>query len=123
MRFLADANIAARVVAWLRESGHDVWYGPEAGLERLSDAQLFERAALEARIVLTFDLDFGEILAASAGSVSVITFRLRLRRAEHMISRLGQVLATSGDVFDQGRVIVIAEDGRHRVRPLPLRQD
>ena len=45
MRFLADANIAARVVAWLREGGHDVWHGPEAGLERLSDAELFERAA------------------------------------------------------------------------------
>ena len=47
MRFLADANIAARVVAWLREGGHDVWHGPEAGLERLSDAELFERAAAE----------------------------------------------------------------------------
>ncbi len=63
MRFLADMGVAPKVVAWLKEQGHDAWHLAERGLERLPDPEIFGRAAEEQRIVLTFDLDFGEILA------------------------------------------------------------
>jgi predicted nuclease of predicted toxin-antitoxin system len=120
MRFLADANIAPGVVAWLREQRHDVWHGTEHGLQGLPDHELFRRAAAEDRIVITFDLDFGEILALSAGTVSTITLRLRLRRTPHVIARLEHVLATCDQLLAGERVIVIVEDARHRARPLPI---
>lgn len=120
MRFLADANVAPGGVAWLRHAGHDVWHGTEHGLERLPDFELFKRAADEHRIVVTFDLDFGEILALSGDTVSVITFRLRLRRTPQVIARLEHVLATSGELLAGGSVIVLVEDARHRVRLLPI---
>jgi predicted nuclease of predicted toxin-antitoxin system len=33
----------------------------DEGLQTLEDEEIFKKAALERRIILTFDLDFGEI--------------------------------------------------------------
>ena len=41
------------------------------------DEQILARAAKESRVLLTTDLDFGEIRARSAGGVSVVIVRLR----------------------------------------------
>jgi predicted nuclease of predicted toxin-antitoxin system len=70
--------------------------------------------------VLTFDLDFGEIVAASGGSnVSVILIRVRNTRADFVIQRLKIVLELSSEELAQGAVVLV-EDGRHRVRRLPI---
>ena len=63
MRFLADMGVATRIVEWLRAQGHDIKHLREEGLQRMSDSDIFRKAATESRILLTFDLDFGEILA------------------------------------------------------------
>jgi len=74
----------------------------------------------EERIVLTFDLDFGEIIALSGmRSVSVILFRLRNTRTPHVIDRLRTVLEESGQALEQGAIIIV-EEARHRVRRLPI---
>jgi predicted nuclease of predicted toxin-antitoxin system len=119
VRFLADMGVAPKVVAWLTEQGHDAWHLAEHGLERLPDSEIFGRAAEEQRVVLTFDLDFGEILALSGGKTSVILFRLRARRTSHVIERLRSVLAESSMQVTRGAIVVV-EDRRHRVRLLPL---
>ncbi len=73
MRFLADMGIARAVVRWLQEQGHDAVHLLDEGLQRLSDPEVFSKAAVENRVLLTFDLDFGEIVALSGGSqVSVV---------------------------------------------------
>ena len=70
--------------------------------------------------MLTFDLDFGEIVAVSGGrSVSVILFRLRNTRADFVVQRLKAVLQPSSEVLAQGAVVLV-EDGRHRVRRMPI---
>ena len=54
--------------------------------------------------MLTFDLDFGEILAASAGKiVNVVLFRLRNTRAHFVIQRLDDVLNHPGAPTAGGR--------------------
>ena len=65
MRFLADMGVSQRVVQWLRDEGHDAKHLREEGLHRLPDRQILEKATTENRILLTFDLDFAEILALS----------------------------------------------------------
>ena len=121
MRFLADMGVSVRVVEWLRSQGHDVCHLREEGLQRLPDAEVFSKAACEQRVLLTFDLDFGEIIALSGGrSVSVVLFRLRNTRTPHLIARLDAVLRACGTALETG-AIVIVEDGRHRVRHLPMR--
>lgn len=65
MLLLADENIHADLVAWLRGAGHDVLYAAET-MRRAPDPELLELARRERRIVLTDDLDFGELVLPAA---------------------------------------------------------
>lgn len=118
MKFLADMGVSIRVVEWLRAEGHDARHLREEGLQRLPNGAIFEKADDENRILLTFDLDFGEIVALSGKRrVSVVIFRLRDARSVRQIARLTKVIAESSHALVEGAVVVV-EDGRHRVRYL-----
>jgi predicted nuclease of predicted toxin-antitoxin system len=120
MRFLADMGVSMRAVEWLRSSGHDATHLRDEGLQKSPNGEIFQKAIRENRIVLTFDLDFGEIVAGSrGGSVGVILFRLRNTRAGFLIQRLKSVLEQSAEELAQGAVVLV-EDGRHRVRRMPI---
>lgn len=120
MRFLADMGVHLQVVEWLRQRGHEVVHLRDEGLHRLPNGEIFEKAIAEHRVILTFDLDFGEIAALSRGrNASVILFRLHNTRAGHVISRVGAVLAASSPALERGAVVLV-EEARHRVRYLPV---
>ncbi len=121
MRFLADMGISQRVIEWLRANGHDAVHLIDRGLQRLRDSSIFETAALESRIILTFDLDFGEIVALSGESkVSTIVFRLNNTTTPFVIQRLDMVLRGAKDALETGAIITV-EDARHRTRRLPVK--
>jgi predicted nuclease of predicted toxin-antitoxin system len=63
VRFLADMGVDVRVVEWLRGQGYDAVHLREEGLHRAPDEQVFTKALAEDRVVLTFDLDFGDLAA------------------------------------------------------------
>ena len=120
MRFLADMGVAIRVVEWLRDQGYDARHLREEELQRLPDDQIFRKAVAENRAVLTFDLDFGEIVAFSGRQkVSVVLFRLQNTRTPHVIERLRVVLQEAGPALEQGAVVVV-EEARLRIRRLPI---
>ena len=120
MRFLGDMGVSRRVIEWLRAAGHDAVHLRDEGLQRMPNGDIFHKGFAEQRIVLTFDLDFGEILAGSAGqAVSVVLFRLHDTRTHHVIERLQTVLDQSSADLLAGAIIVV-EEGRHRVRKLPI---
>ena len=78
MRFLADMGISVRTVGALNELGHDAVHAREIGLSRATDTTILERARSEGQVVLTVDLDFGQLLAASSQiTPSVVIFRMR----------------------------------------------
>ena len=113
-------GVAQRIVKWLRNEGHDAVHLREERLHRLPNGAIFEKAYAESRVILTFDLDFGEIIAISGGkSVSVILFRLHNTRTPHVIERLKKVLKDSGDDLEKGAIVVV-EESRHRTRRLPI---
>jgi predicted nuclease of predicted toxin-antitoxin system len=77
------------------------------------------RRSAESRVVVTFDLDFGEIVALSKGrKTGVILFRLRNTRTSFVIQRLSEVISECADALMRG-AIVIVEEARHRVREFP----
>lgn len=113
-------GVPRRAVTWLREQSHDALHLSEAGLQRLPDAEVLARASAENRILLTFDLDFSEIVALSGGSpASVVVFRLRDTRPESIIRRLDRVIAETRTHREQGAIITV-EDARIRVRSMPI---
>ena len=119
MKFLADMGISQTVARRLRESGHDAVHLRDEGLQRLQDLDILEKARQQERIILTFDLDFGELLAVSRASVpSVIIFRLTTTVPEFVSARLLSVLSECGEDLNAGAIVTI-EDNRYRLRQLP----
>ncbi|MBI1870212.1 MAG: DUF5615 family PIN-like protein [Chlamydiae bacterium] len=120
MKFLADMGVSWRVIDWLRSQGHDAKHLHEEGLQKLSDKDIFSKGASEGRIILTFDLDFGEIAAFStAANVCTIVFRLHNTITPHVIDRLASVLSDCSQELQTGSIIIV-EELRHRIRHLPI---
>lgn len=61
MRFLIDRCAGRRIADWLRDRGHDVVESRERGTDP-GDRILLEWAALERRILVTMDKDFGQFI-------------------------------------------------------------
>ena len=81
---------------------------------------LGERARADGSIVITFDLDFGEILALGVlDKPSVIIFRLTDERADSVNQRLSVVLAERLADLQSGALILV-EETRYRVPKLPI---
>lgn len=59
-------GVSQGVADWLRRRGHDVAHLRDEGLHRLPNGEIFAKAAFEQRTILTFDLDFGEIVDSRA---------------------------------------------------------
>jgi len=122
VKFLADMGISMATVHALREAGEEVVHLREEGLHTMQDDQILAKAIREQRVILTYDLDFGDLLAASGGSVpSVILVRTRNQTPRAVTPRVFQVLRTYRTALDTG-AIVIVEDGGFRLRHLPIRQ-
>lgn len=61
MRFLIDRCAGRLLADWLRKQGHDVVESRELGPDP-GDRALLEWAASEARILITIDTDFGQLV-------------------------------------------------------------
>jgi predicted nuclease of predicted toxin-antitoxin system len=123
MRFLVDACVDVSVDRWLREQGHDSTHLRDERLQRLPNGDIFTKAAGEQRVIVTLDLDFGEIVSFAHGAaVSTITFRVHNTRGAFLIRRLETVLPNITPFLERG-AIVIVEAARYRVRHLPIDPD
>ena len=120
MKFLADMGISPHSVAFLRDLGYEALHLHELGLDRLPDAEILAKARREGYIVLTHDLDFGELLATSGDRLpSVVIFRLRNMRPANVNRYLRILIAEHRAHMNQGAILSVAE-GRIRVRVLPV---
>jgi predicted nuclease of predicted toxin-antitoxin system len=76
MRFLVDNALSPILATLLEQAGHDALHVRAIELHRSDDVVIFDRAAVEDRIVVSADTDFGTLLATrSAQKPSVIQFR------------------------------------------------
>lgn len=120
MKFLADMGVSNSTTQVLRKQGDDLVHFREEGLISLSDAAILEKGRQEGRIVLTFDLDFGDLLATGGHPLpSVIIFRLHNQTPSSVTPRLLEVLSECSQELAKG-AIVIVEDARYRLRRLPI---
>jgi predicted nuclease of predicted toxin-antitoxin system len=120
MKFLADMGISPKAVAHLQAHDHDAVHLIEEGLHRLSDRSILAKARTEGRIVLTHDLDFGDLMAASGAHLpSVIIFRLANMAAINVNNHLDIILRERAQVLQQGAILSITER-RIRIRSLPI---
>jgi predicted nuclease of predicted toxin-antitoxin system len=122
MRFLADVGTSRSTCAELRRLGHDAVHLSEEGLQRLQDEEILRMARESERVILAFDLDFGDLLAASSATLpSVIIFRLEDQTPASVTPKLLHLIAERELELTEG-AIVIVEERRYRLRRLPLQR-
>ena len=122
MKFLGDMGLALSTFRSLRGRGHDALHLREEGLQRLPDEDILVKAQVEGRVILTFDLGFGDLLALGAHTLpSVIIFRLHDATPSAVTAKLLDLLAERSRELEEGAVVVV-EDTRYRLRRLPIRQ-
>lgn len=83
----------------------------EEGLDRLPDEEIMAKALAEGAILLTTDLDFGELAIKSSSQLpSVIIFRLQPpMRAEKVNTFLVRVIQRHGLDLEQGALLSVSE--------------
>ena len=120
MRFLADAGVSPKTVEFLIALGHEAVHVRTLGLHQTSDSEIIQRALADSSVIVTFDLDFGDLLALGVLSKpSAILFRLADERAASVNQRIAVVVAECLQDLEAGALVLI-EDTRYRVRKLPI---
>ncbi len=116
MRFLANENFPGSAVEALAALGHDVVWVRTAG-PGSSDRQVLERAIRDARILLTFDKDFGELARATVlpRECGVVLFRIPMPPPREAGQRLAALIDARSDWSGNFSVI---EPARVRMRAL-----
>jgi predicted nuclease of predicted toxin-antitoxin system len=116
VRWLVDECVDAKLVAWLRELGHDVAYVAEtAPAER--DSEIIQRAQADGRLLLTEDKDFGDLVFRLGHQVPGIVL-LRIEPAMHDLKRrrFEAAVAHFGNGLTDRYTTI--EPARFRSRPL-----
>lgn len=120
MKFLVD-NALSPLVDEGQQAGHDAKHVRDYGMHAADDGAIFERAAREDRIIISADTDFGALLSlrqesgrrsfCSGGCHNIV---LKNKRRSFL-----PTYQNVANALELG-AIVIFEERRLRVRPLPI---
>jgi predicted nuclease of predicted toxin-antitoxin system len=108
IKFLLDANLSPETAIFLRAHGYNVKSLIEEGMGAVDDEAVALIAEKERRIIVTFDLDFGEIYYfARDKKFGVIVLRIEDQRVESVNIILQRFLYfTKNKVLDKKLFIV-----------------
>ena len=115
-------NISPKWVELLAAHGHETVHWSNIGAPGASDATIMDWARAHDHVVMTSDLDFGEILAITNGALpSVIQLRDGRNNPATMLPLVLNALAKSADALVKGALVTI-DQHKNRLKMLPLRQ-
>ncbi len=122
MKILIDMNLSPAWVSVLEEAGYAAIHCPPSGLRVLLIIKFWHGRRQKGYVLLTHDLDFGAILAAThAEAPSVIQIRTQDITPVHAKDLVLSVIKGFAEDLVQGALTSVDEE-KSRVRLLPLRQ-
>jgi predicted nuclease of predicted toxin-antitoxin system len=120
MRLLIDMNLSPRWVGLLNGAGIDAAHWSTIGAHNAPDPMIMAYAAEHDYVVLTHDLDFGAILAATQGEKpSVVQVRAEDVSPDAIGVQVVAALRQMAVELQEGALLTI-DTNRMRLRVLPL---
>jgi predicted nuclease of predicted toxin-antitoxin system len=120
MKVLVDMNMSTRWVEALREQDMEVVHWSALGDPASADAEIMRYAVTHGYVVLTRDIDFSTILAATGGVAPSV---VHLRRQDRFSDEFAAVVAGAMRQVEQelalGAVLSL-KGSRMRLRRLPI---
>ena len=121
MKLLIDMNLSPRWVGMLTQSGIEAAHWSTLGVPNAPDSVIMAFANRNDYVVLTHDLDFAAILAAThRKKPSVVQVRASDVRPEVIGLRVVAALRQMVNELDEGALLTV-DVNRTRLRVLPLR--
>lgn len=121
MKLLIDMNLPPRWVQVLQAEGIEARHWSSIGPMGALDREIMAYAAAHGLVVLTHDLDFSAMLAATGGAKpSVVQIRAEDVRPEAIGPALVAALRQMAPDLEAGALVTV-EPKRARLRLLPLR--
>jgi len=116
LKLLLNANLSPKTAEFLRKLGFDVKCLLEEGLGSITDDQVINIAKKEKRVIVTFDLDFGEIYHfREEGRLGIIVVRLKNQTVESVNKALKKFFKDIGSNLDQlSKGLTVVEERRYR---------
>ena len=120
MKLLVDMNLSPRWISVLAAAGIESVHWSALGARNAPDAEIMAFAAANDYVVLTHDLDFGAILAATQGEKpSVVQIRAEDVNPDVIGAPVISALHQMADELGAGALVTV-DPNRTRLRVLPL---
>ena len=121
MKLLVDMNLSPRWLGVFSEAGIESQHWSTFGANSAPDAEIMAYAKTNDYVVLTHDLDFGAILAATHGEKpSVVQIRAEDVSPDVIGKQVIIALRQMASELEMGALLTI-DPNRTRLRLLPLR--
>lgn len=117
-KLLVDENISPLTVEFLRKLGFDVISLIELGNKCITNGELVKLAISKNRIIITLDLDFGEIYYfSSKKKFGAIVIRLKTPTIEDINTVIGKFFKEIDfKKVDLTKSLIILDDKKYRIR-------
>lgn len=123
MKLLVDMNLSPRWIGLLNDSGVQAVHWSAVGRASAPDSEIMAYAGANEYVVLTHDLDFGAILAATHGEMpSVVQIRAEDVSPEVIGAKVIAALRQMEAELQTGALLTV-DPSRTRLRLLPLRRN
>ena len=123
MKVLVDMNLSPRWIPFLRDAGWEATHWSVVGKAEASDSQIMAFAAANDYVVLTNDMDFAAILAASHDKKpSVAQIRAQDLSPDVIGVQIVAALRHAQAELEKGALLTIESD-RTRLRVLPFERN
>jgi predicted nuclease of predicted toxin-antitoxin system len=120
IKIVVDMNLPPRWVPVLKAEGWDAVHWSTIGSPGAADSEILKYAKDDGYAVLTHDLDFGAILAATGGNAPSV---IQVRTQDVFPEAIGPLVIAAvrqfKDEIEEG-VLISVDENRSRARLLPL---